>query len=329
MKKIYLFGATGNVGRAILSQLLSKKIATPESLTLFASPASKGKTLSVGETTFELHSPDECRFEGSPLCIFATDSSVSKTYAPKALAKNCLVIDSSSAFRLQEDVPLIVVPVNGGLIQKEKSRLYSCPNCIASPLSLVAGPLDKLYGIKRIHAVTYQSTSGAGKAPMDELAAETKAHLAKTPFQRAHFPRQIAFNVIPQIDKVREDGFTGEEHKIIEEVKKILNGSFAVTATSVRVPVMVGHSVALSVELKREFILNELVDLLRQSPFVSISSADYATPAEVVGTDHVHLGRIRRDPTVPYGLHLWLCSDNLRRGAATDAVELATSLLSK
>jgi aspartate-semialdehyde dehydrogenase len=329
MKKIYLFGATGNVGRAILSQLLSKKIVTPEALTLFASPASKGKTIAIGESTFVLQSPEECGFEGSPLCIFATDSSVSRTYVPKALSKNCLVIDSSSAFRMQEEVPLIVVPVNGGLIQNNQSNLYSCPNCIASPISLVAAPLEKLYGIKRIHAVTYQSTSGAGKAPMDELAAETKAHLAKSTYQREHFPRQIAFNVIPQIDKVREDGFTGEEHKIIEEVKKIVNGSFTVTATSVRVPVMVGHSVALSIELKREFILHELIELLRQSPFVAISSNDYATPAEIVGTDHVHVGRIRRDPTIPFGLHLWHCSDNLRRGAATDAVELATSLLSK
>lgn len=329
MKKIHLFGATGNVGRTILSQLLSKKIVSPEALTLFASPASKGKTLSLGESTFELQSPEECRFDGTPLCIFATDSSVSKTYAPKAIEKGCLVIDSSSAFRLKEEVPLIVVPVNGGLIQKEQTKLYSCPNCIASPISLVAAPLEKLYGIKRLHAVTYQSTSGAGKAPMDELAAETKAVLSKDAYQRAHFPRQIAFNVIPQIDKLRDDGFTGEEYKIIEEVKKIVGSPFQVTATSVRVPVMVGHSVALSVELKREFILNELIDLLRQSPFVSISSADYATPTEVVGTDHVHVGRIRRDPTIPYGVHLWLCSDNLRRGAATDAVELATSLLSK
>lgn len=327
MKKIALFGATGNVGRSIARSLLKNCVVQPEELVLYASPSSHGKTITFEGHTFTIQSADSCTFE-EKLCLFATDSDISRTYVPQALKNGSYVIDSSSAFRMQPDVPLIVAPVNGSKIQPI-TKLYSCPNCIASPISIVLAPLQKAYGIKRIAATTYQSTSGAGKAPMEELLLETESHLSKTPFTRAHFKRQIAFNVIPQIDAIQEDGYTKEEAKIIQEVKKILNEEIDVTATSVRVPVLIGHSVALSLQLRKEFLLEDIVSLLAKSPHIKLSDNHFATPAEIEGSDLVHVGRIRKDNTLPHGLHLWLCSDNLRRGASTDAVEAAEALLSK
>ncbi len=325
MRKIALFGSTGNVGRRVAEQLLSKEISSHENLLLFASPSSTGKKHPT--TSGLLHNPETCRFEDIAICIFSTESDVSRNYIPKALEKGCLVVDSSSAFRMNSEVPLIVAPVNGHLIEPKTHRLYSCANCIASPISLVAAPLKSAFGLKRIQATTYQSTSGAGKDPMDELKCETESLLKELPYSRSHFQRQIAFNVIPQIDKIREDGYTNEEHKIIHELQKILGLNFPVTATSVRVPVLIGHSIALSLQLEKPFQLEEVLQLLSSAPHVTISEGHYTTPAEVVGKDSVHVGRIRRDPTLENGLHLWLCSDNLRRGAATDAVEVCENLL--
>lgn len=328
MKKIALFGATGNVGRSIALSLLNRGIVKPEELALYASPSSHGKTIEFGGHSFTIQSADSCQFE-EKLCLFATDSDISRTYVPQALKKGSYVIDSSSAFRMQPDVPLIVAPVNGSQIQPHTIKMYSCPNCIASPISIVLAPLQKVYGIQRIAATTYQSTSGAGKAPMEELIEETESTLNKTPFTRRHFKRQIAFNVIPQIDAIQEDGYTKEEAKIIQEVKKILNEEIDVTATSVRVPVLIGHSVALSLQLKKEFRIEEIVQLLKKSPHIALSDQHFATPAEIEGSDLVHVGRIRRDPTLHNGLHLWLCSDNLRRGASTDSIEAAEVLLAQ
>lgn len=328
MKKIALFGATGNVGRSIAQALLKNQIVRPEELTLYASSSSEGKTLLFEGHPFTIKSAEACLFE-EKLCLFATDSDVSRTFIPQALAKGSFVIDSSSAFRMQSDVPLIVVPVNGHQIEPKSKKLYSCPNCIASPISIVLAPLIKAYGIQRIAATTYQSTSGAGKASMEELLHETESALKKTPYTRQHFKRQIAFNVIPQIDSIQEDGYTKEEAKIIQEIKKILNEPIDVTATSVRVPVLIGHSVALSLQFKNPFKIDELINLLKKSPHIKISENQFATPAEIEGSDLVHVGRIRKDSTLPNGLHLWLCSDNLRRGAATDAVEAAEKLLSR
>jgi aspartate-semialdehyde dehydrogenase len=325
MKKIALFGSTGNVGRRVAEQLLSKGIASSDTLLLFASPSSAGKRHPT--THGELQNPETCPFEDLAICIFSTESDVSKTYIPKALEKGCLVVDSSSAFRMKEDVPLVVAPVNGHLIRPKTHRLYSCANCIASPISLVTAPLKERFGLKRVQATTYQSTSGAGKDPMDELRYETESLLKERPYLRSHFQRQIAFNVIPQIDKIRDDGYTNEEHKIIHELQKILDLNFPVTATSVRVPVMIGHSVSLSLQLKTPFQMEEVLQLLSFAPHVKISKEHYTTPAEVMGQDSVHVGRIRRDQTLENGLHLWLCSDNLRRGAATDAVEVCENLL--
>ena len=305
MEKIALFGATGNVGRRIAEQLLEKGIASSITLDLYASPSSKGKLFMTSRGPFIIHSPEDCNFKDYGLCLFATDSDISRCYVPKALAAGCIVVDSSSAYRMDPDTPLIVVPVNGDKIDLSHHRLYSCPNCIASPLSLVLAPLQRQYGIKRVSVTTYQSTSGAGKDPMDELMVETNQLLQGKTHERRHFLRQIAFNVIPQVDKIREDGFTSEEHKIICEVQKILGSSFPVTATSVRVPVLIGHSISAEIECIHPFDLHQATALLAASPCVEIS----------------------KNPTLPHGLQLWLCSDNLRRGAATDAVEAAATLI--
>ncbi|MFV0339264.1 MAG: aspartate-semialdehyde dehydrogenase [Parachlamydiaceae bacterium] len=326
MKKIALIGATGNVGRGIAQALLKKGITSQKNLSLYASPNSHGKSITFEGQTFILQGADTCRFDET-LCLFATDSDISRKYVPIALEKGACVIDSSSAYRMQSDVPLISAPVNGSLIHPNKHKLYSCPNCIASPLSIVLAPLQKAYGIERVAVSTYQSTSGAGKAPMEELLEETTCSLKKAPYNRTHFKRQIAFNVIPQIDSIQEDGYTKEESKIIQEIQKILNEPLKVTATSVRVPVLVGHSTALSISLKTPFQIEKLTALLKNSPCISLSENHFATPAEIEGSDLVHIGRIRHDPTLPNGLHLWTCSDNLRRGAATDAVEAAELLL--
>jgi aspartate-semialdehyde dehydrogenase len=324
---IAIFGATGNVGRNIVALLIERKIATPEEITLFASKASAGKTLNFLGHDFTVHDMHAADFSKAQICLFATDSDVSKQYIPNAIATGALVVDSSSLYRLDPKTPLIVAPVNKDLVNVNKSRWYAMANCVSSPISIVLAPIYHHYPINRVSVTTYQSTSGAGKGAMDELYSETKSKCENTAYERKYFPRPIAFNVIPQIDKFLDDGSTYEEFKIIHEIKKIISSDLAITATAVRVPVMIGHSVALSIDFKRDFSLDDVYTLLEQSPSIKLSTDHYTTPVEVVGSDDVYVGRIRRDHSVAHGLHLWLCSDNLRRGAATDVVEVADELV--
>lgn len=326
---IAIIGATGNVGRKIIEIFLQRNLISPHNINAFASSASAGRKIIIRENEFNVRSTEDYNFHDADLCLFATDSDISRNYIPKALANKALVIDSSSLFRLDPSVPLIVAPVNKSSVSLHKSRLYAIANCVASPISIALAPLHQAFSVKRVMISTYQSTSGAGKKAMDELYWETKNLIEDKLYERTHFPRQIAFNIIPQIDKILDDGFTYEEIKIMREIQKIVSADFAITATSVRVPVMIGHSVSLAVEFDRNFSLTEAKKLLANFPGIKLSEDHYTTPIEVVGSDDVHVGRIRRDPSVPFGLQLWLCSDNLRRGAATDAAEVAEELITQ
>ena len=245
--EIAVIGATGNVGRKVVDMLLSNPLISSCKLTLFASSESAGKTLEIKGVSYPILDTKKANFSQFNLCIFNTESEVSAQFIPPALQAGAYVVDSSAHFRLQQDVPLIVPPVNLALIDLN-SRLYAHANCVVSPIATTIKPLHDRFPILRINAVTFQSTSGAGKAASDECLNETAALIKQEPYQRTHFDKQIAFNVIPQVGSIMQDGATTEEFKIIHEVKKIVNPAIAVTATAVRVPVMVGHSIALSVE---------------------------------------------------------------------------------
>ncbi len=324
-KKIAIIGATGNVGRKIVEIMLQRKRVNPTHLRLFASKRSAGQRLDIENYAYDIEDIADYDFQDCYLALFATDSDISKMYVPKALAAFAKVIDSSSAYRLDPQVPLIVPPVNADLITAQHN-LFAAANCLACPISVVLKPLNDYATIQRVLVSTYQSTSGAGKAAMDELYQQTKSIYTGEPYHNNIFARSIAFNVIPQVDQILENGFTYEEIKIIKEVQKIISPNLKIAATAVRVPVMIGHSISLAIEFSKQIDIDEIKVLLAKSPGVQLSLNDYTTPLEVAGKDDVFVGRIRRDPTVDHGLLLWLASDNLRRGAALDAVEMAETI---
>lgn len=323
---VAVIGASGNVGRKIVELLVQRGIVAPDNLKLYASKKSAGKKIKLADREWTINDIDNIDFTNTQLALFATESSVSKIYIPKALKEGTVVVDSSSLHRLDASVPLIVSPVNKHLVSINHARLYAIANCISSPISTVIAPLHRAHKINRVIVSTYQSASGAGRSAMDELEGEMHAILNKSIYERKIFQRQIAFNIIPQIDTIMEDGFTYEEFKIMREIQKIVGGQFNVTATSVRVPVMVGHSVSLGVEFEKEVSVNDVRNILKKSQGVVLAD-DYKTPVEVVGSDQVFVGRLRKDPSVTGGVQMWLCSDNLLRGAATDMVEVAEELV--
>ena len=305
-KPISIIGATGNVGRIITQLLLEKKLVAAKQIKLFASSHSDGKTLQISGETFTVQDTAKANFKKMGICLFATESDISQHYVPLALSAGCYVIDSSSHYRLDPAVPLVVGPVNGRLVSVDGAKLYAVANCLASPSSVVLAPLQQRFGVERVNVVTYQSVSGAGKAAMDELYQETKSVIEQKSYHRQHFKRQIAFNVIPQVGTILDDGYTQEEIKICKEIKKIVSSDIQVTATAVRVPVMIGHSISLSLQLKQPFMLDEVKEVLIQANGVRVCPNDYLTPVEVVQSDDVHVGRMRLDPTCQHGLHLVL-----------------------
>ena len=326
MMRVALVGATGNVGRQIAALLLQRQVVGPEQLEFYASPGSAGTICSVEGQDFKVQAATPECFQGKTLAIFATESDVSARLVPEALKAGNYVVDSSSHYRLEAGVPLIIPPVNLDQVCLGQ-KLYAHANCLASPLSTVLAPIARRFSIIRAQVTTYQSTSGAGYAAMQACLAETQHYLAGKEYAQDAFPRPIAFNVIPQVGPFLETGETFEEYKIQEEVKKVLGSDLRITATAVRVPVMVGHSMAVTVELGSPFTLKEVQEALEEAPFVTLSPEEYHTPREAVGSDQVFVGRLRRDLSLSHGLHLWTCSDNLRRGAATDAVEIAQRIL--
>lgn len=331
MYNIAVVGATGNVGREIL-KILSTREFPVKNIYVIASKKSKGKHISFGEQVLLVEDLETFDFSKVDIALFSPGAAVSSIYAPKA-AKHCVVIDNTSFFRMQDDIPLVVPEVNGKTIADYKQRnIIANPNCAVAQLVVALKPLHDFAKIKRIVITTFQSVSGAGKDAMDELFVQTKGkYMNKTHEPRA-FKKQIAFNVIPQIGDFEPNGYTTEEIKIMEEVKKILGTEIEVTATSVRIPVFVGHSESVNVEFENPITATKAREILKKAKSVMVIDntklETFVTPIEVVGEDEVFVSRIREDKSVKNALNLWVVSDNLRKGAALNAVQIAEELIS-
>ena len=330
--KVVVVGATGSVGREMLNILAERQFPVSEVAAL-ASSRSQGDIIDFGEDGRELkvQNIEHFDFAGWDIALFAAGSDVSRQYAPKAAAAGCTVIDNSSLFRMEHNVPLIVPEVNPHAIDGYlKRNIIANPNCSTAQMVVALKPLHDAATIKRIVVATYQSVSGAGKAGMDELFEQTRAVFVGDPKSSHKFTKQIAFNVIPHIDSFMADGSTREEWKMVVETRKILGADIEVSATCVRVPVFVGHSEAINVEFERPLSVKEAQAMLREAPGIMLidkhEDGGYITPIECVGEYATYVSRVRKDPTVPHGLNLWVVSDNLRKGAALNAVQIAELL---
>ncbi|HRK96615.1 MAG TPA: aspartate-semialdehyde dehydrogenase [Rhodospirillales bacterium] len=332
--RVAVVGATGNVGREILQTLADRAFPADEVFAV-ASPRSTGVEVSYGENeTLKVRNLDSFDFRGIDIVLSSPGASVSAVFAPKAAAAGAVVIDNTSKFRMEPDVPLVVPEVNPGAIAGYGKRgIIANPNCSTIQMVVALKPLHDLARIKRVVVSTYQSVSGAGKDAMDELFNQTRGVYVNEPTHqhRRKFTKQIAFNVIPHIDTFMDDGSTKEEWKMAVETRKILDPSIQVTATCVRVPVFVGHAEAVNVEFETPLGEAEARDALRAAPGVVVvdhrEDEGYVTPVESAGEDAVYVSRIRKDPTVPNALNLWVVSDNLRKGAALNAVQIAEELV--
>ncbi|MDF1804052.1 aspartate-semialdehyde dehydrogenase [Thalassovita sp.] len=329
--KVVVVGATGNVGREMLNILAERQFSVDE-IAVLASRKSLGTEVSFGDTTLTTKDLDTFDFTGWDMALFAVGSTATKEYAPKAAAAGCVVIDNSSLYRYDPDIPLIVPEVNPDAIHGyAKKNIIANPNCSTAQMVVALKPLHDRAKIKRVVVSTYQSVSGSGKGGIDELWDQTKAVYNPTDnYERKQFTKQIAFNVIPHIDVFMDDGSTKEEWKMVAETKKIIDPSIKVTATCVRVPVFVGHSEAVNIETEDFLDEDEARDILRQSPGIMVidkrEDGGYVTPIECVGDYATFISRIRQDSTIDNGLNLWCVSDNLRKGAALNAVQIAELL---
>jgi aspartate-semialdehyde dehydrogenase len=330
--RVAVVGATGNVGREMLNILAERQFPVDEVVAL-ASARSTGDIIDFGDTDEKLkvRNLEHFDFAGWDIALFAAGSDVSKVYAPKAAEAGCTVIDNSSLFRMDPDVPLIVPEVNAdALAGYRKRNIIANPNCSTAQLVVALKPLHDVAKIKRVVVATYQSVSGAGKVGMDELFEQSRNIFVGDQAEPHKFTKQIAFNVIPHIDKFLDDGSTKEEWKMVVETKKILDPAIKVTATCVRVPVFVGHSEAVNIEFENEISADEARNILREAPGVMVvdkrEDGGYVTPIECVGDYATYVSRIREDSTVDNGLSLWVVSDNLRKGAALNAVQIAELL---
>mgnify|MGYP000406795885 FL=1 len=326
---ITIVGATGNVGRKTLEVLQQKNIKI-DNLYLVASPNSAGKQLEFNGKKYSIENLENYDFSKAKITFFAAGGKISEQYAEKA-AKHTTVIDNSSYFRMDPEVPLIVPQVNAKDIQKMKKNIIANPNCSTAQLVLVLKPLHDLFKIKRVIVSTYQSVSGGGKAPMDELIQQTKMYLESKEIKSKNFTKQIAFNIIPHIDEFSDDGYTKEELKMTNETKKILDTRIELTATCVRIPVLVSHSESVNIEFEQEFSLEKIKQVLNNSPGCSVidkkENGGYATPIEAAGKNETFISRIREDKTKKNSLNLWIVSDNLLRGAALNSVEIAEAII--
>ena len=329
--KVIVAGATGNVGREMLNILAEREFPADEVAAL-ASRRSLGTEVSFGEKTIITKDLDTFDFMGWDIALFAIGSNATKRYAPKAASCGCVVIDNSSLYRYDPEVPLVVPEVNPkAVLEFSKRNIIANPNCSTAQMVVALKPLHDRVPIKRIVVSTYQSVSGAGKEGMDELWDQTKAIYNPTEEKEpTKFTKQIAFNVIPHIDKFMEDGSTKEEWKMVAETKKIIDTSIKVTATCVRVPVFVGHSEAINIEFEDFLDEDEARDILREAPGIMVidrrDDGGYVTPVEAAGDYATFISRIRQDSTIDNGLNLWCVSDNLRKGAALNAVQIAETL---
>ena len=330
--RVAVVGATGNVGREILNILAERQFPLEE-VAAVASARSTGDVIDFGDSGEELkvRNLEHFDFAGWDIALFAAGSEVSKLYAPRAAQAGCTVIDNSSFYRMDPDVPLIVPEVNPEAISGyRKKNIIANPNCSTAQLVVALKPLHDAATIKRVVVATYQSVSGAGKRGMDELFEQSRNIFVGDSNEAGFFTKQIAFNVIPHIDSFLEDGSTKEEWKMMVETKKILDPKIKVTATCVRVPVFVGHSEAINLEFEREISAEEAMAILREAPGVMLvdkrEDGGYVTPIESVGDAATFVSRVREDSTVENGLNIWCVSDNLRKGAALNAVQIAELL---
>lgn len=330
--KIAVVGATGNVGREMLNILAEREFPIEE-IAAVASPASQGRKIDFGDSGKELkvQNIENFDFSGWDMALFAAGSGPTKIYAPKAAAAGCTVIDNSSLYRMDPDVPLIVPEVNPEAIDGYKAKnIIANPNCSTAQMMVALKPLHDAATIKRVVVSTYQSVSGAGKGGMDELFEQSRAIFVGDPKDNEVFTKQIAFNVIPHIDVFLDDGSTKEEWKMVVETKKILDPKIKVTATCVRVPVFVGHSESINIEFEKELSAEKAQEILREAPGIMLvdkrEDEGYTTPVECVGDSATYISRVREDPTVANGLNIWCVSDNLRKGAALNAVQIAELL---
>ena len=330
--RVVVVGATGNVGREMLNILAEREFPIDE-LAAVASSRSQGLEVDYGDTgkKFKVQNIEHFDFTGWDIALFAAGSGPTKIYAPKAASQGCVVIDNSSLYRMDPDVPLIVPEVNPEAIDGYKARnIIANPNCSTAQMVVALKPLHDKAKIKRVVVATYQSVSGAGKEGMDELFEQSRAIFVGDEVSVSKFTKQIAFNVIPHIDSFLDDGSTKEEWKMVAETKKILDPKIKLSATCVRVPVFVGHSEAINIEFEEEISAEEAKDILREAPGVMLidkhEDGGYITPIECVGDYATYISRVREDPTVDSGLSLWCVSDNLRKGAALNAVQIAELL---
>ncbi|MGB8525478.1 MAG: aspartate-semialdehyde dehydrogenase [Rhodoplanes sp.] len=331
--KVAVVGATGNVGRAMLEVLAERRFPADEVVAL-ASRRSIGVEVSFGDAILKAKALDHYDFSDVDICLMSAGSAVSKDWSPKIAAAGAVVIDNSSCWRYDADVPLIVPEVNADAIANfRKKGIIANPNCSTAQLVVALKPLHDRARIRRVVVSTYQSVSGAGKDAMDELFAQTKAIYTASDIETKTFPKRIAFNLIPHIDVFMEDGYTKEEWKMMVETKKILDPKIRLTATCVRVPVFIGHSEAINIEFEEPLSAEEAREILRTAPGCLVidkrEPGGYITPYECVGEDATYISRIREDPTVENGLVLWCVSDNLRKGAALNAVQIAECLINR
>ena len=330
--KIAVVGATGAVGREMLTTLAERNFPADEVVVL-ASGRSAGTEVSFGEkATLIVRDLATHDFSTTDIALFSAGGEVSKEYAPKAGQAGCVVIDNSSAFRMDPDVPLVVPEVNAAAVARYgKKNIIANPNCSTAQLMVALKPLHDAFGIKRVVVSTYQSTSGAGKPGMDELFNQTRAVYVNDPVEREEFTKQIAFNVIPHIDVFMDDGFTKEEWKMRAETRKILDPDIELVAHCVRVPVFVGHGEAVNLEFDGPIDEDEARRALQAQPGITVlddrADGGYVTQKECAGEDDVYVSRLRSDPTVENGLSMWVVSDNLRKGAALNTVQIAETLV--
>jgi aspartate-semialdehyde dehydrogenase len=331
--KVAVIGATGNVGREML-EILDERGFPADEVVALASRRSQGTEVSFGDRTLKVKALDNYDFADVDICLMSAGGAVAKEWAPKIAARGAVVIDKSSAFRYESDVPLIVPEVNADAVAGfGRRRIIANPNCSTAQLVVALKPIHDAARIKRVVVATYQSVSGAGKEAMDELFNQTRAVFVSDTIETKRFTKRIAFNVIPHIDRFMEDGSTREEWKLVAETKKILDPKIKLTATCVRVPVFIGHCEAVNLELEKPLEADAAREMLREAPGLLVvdkaEDGGYMTPVETAGEDATYVSRIRNDPTVENGLSLWVVADNLRKGAALNAIQIAELLVNR
>ena len=329
--RVAVVGATGAVGREMLKTLAERRFPATD-VAAVASGRSAGSEVSFGDkATLKVQSLDRFDFAGWDIGLFSPGAAISAVHAPRAAEAGCVVIDNTSQFRMEPDVPLVVPEVNPQALSGfAKRRIVANPNCSTIQMVVALKPLHDEFRIRRVVVSTYQSVSGAGKEGMDELFSHTKASFVNDPVKPEQFTKEVAFNCIPHIDRFMDDGSTKEEWKMVVETKKILDPDIQVFATCVRVPVFIGHAESVNVEFEHPVTAGEARAVLRDAPGVAVldirEDGGYITPAECVGEDAVYVSRIRKDPTIANGIGFWCVSDNLRKGAALNAVQIAEAL---